>query len=181
MPLTAEEKAERARERMIEKAREYSTRKYCNGFVRPFFQKMIRAEPASQPDGHVPAVVDGVIREVFRRVGQCVCVTCGKVGPWKGNSIGGGPIESGHFLASSRNSILFEESNVHPQCNTCNDHLSGNRGPYEIWMRHVFGQEEIDRLRRLKTQSVSWDKEQLVDMRIEFTERLRAAEERMKE
>ncbi len=178
--LTPEEKRERKRHRMIEKAREYSLGTYSRKFVAPVFQRMIRAEAAALPAGNSPTVIDGKVYECrHRNVGQCMCVTCGKVGPWKGNSVGGGPIETGHFLASRRASILYEETNLHPQCKHCNQHLSGNQANYEIWMQYVYGAEEVERLRRRKAETVQWTREELVDMRMQFQERLKAAEERM--
>lgn len=179
MPLTEEEKAERKRQRMIEKAREWSTGTHKNK-VASDFQKMIRAEAGADTRQYVTAIVDGEIRQVKREVGQCVCVTCGTVGPWKSSKWGSSnSIETGHFLAGRSQSILFEETNAHPQCVHCNRDLSGNQGVYEMWMRFIYGQEEIDRLRRLKNEPKSFTREQLVDMRISFGERLKAAEERM--
>lgn len=175
--MTPEQKASRARDRMLGKAREFQLGTYSSKFVAPVFQRMIRAEAAAKPAGEVVAIVGGEPGLIFREVGQCVCVTCGVVGNWKGDSVGGGTIESGHFLASRRMSILFEETNVHPQCKSCNQHLGGNQGVYEIWMRNVYGLEEIDRLRKLKNQTVQFSREALVDMRLSFAARLKAAEE----
>ena len=76
MKLTPEEKAERARQRMLDKARQYSLGTYARQAA-AIFQRMIRAEAAALPKGLTPAIVDGQVRDVFRKVGQCVCVTCG--------------------------------------------------------------------------------------------------------
>lgn len=176
--LTEEQKAARKRNRMIEKAREWTIGTHTNK-VAAVYQRMVRAVEASRPEGMTPAVVNGVVSQVFRRVGECVCVTCGKVGPWKGTSIGGGVIETGHFIASRRASILFEPSNSHPQCKHCNRHLSGNQSNYELWMQAVYGQDEPDRLRSMKFQTRQFTREELVDMHLEFQARLKAAEERM--
>jgi hypothetical protein len=43
-------------------------------------------------------------------------------------------------------------------------------------MLYVRGEEVVERLERLKTESVSFDREDLVDMRIEYADRLKAAE-----
>ncbi len=180
MAMTKEDKAQRYRERMIEHAKQFQLGTYSRKFVAPVFQLTIRAEEAAGPAGNSAAMIDGQHFFSFRGIGQCVCVTCGVVGPWKGNVQGGGTIESGHFLASRRFSILFEESNVHPQCKYCNRHLNGNHGLYEAWMRHVYGQEEIDRLQALKAGTKTFTREELVDMRIGYAARLKAAEEKMK-
>lgn len=179
MPLTTEEKQARARSRMIETARQYQVGTYSRKFVAPLFQRTIRAEYAAQPDGGCAAIVDGEFRSVWRDVGWCVCVTCGRRGRWRGASIGGGTIETGHFIAGRSNSILFEEDNVAPQCVICNRHRGGEQQLFRKWMEAVRGIDVIERLERLKTQSVSFTREELVDMRIAYQERLRAAEGRM--
>ena len=179
MVLTPEERLSRKRNRMIEKSRELQIGTFAKKFVASDFQKMIRAEAGADPRPFVTAVVNGELTQVPREVGQCVCVTCGKVGPWKGNKLGGGTIESGHFIASRRMSILLEETNVHAQCKHCNQHLSGNQGCYEIYMRFMYGQAEIDRLRRLKNETVQFTRETLVDMRIGYQARLETAIELM--
>ncbi len=176
MPLSPEDKASRKRDRMIETVIKRGRGKYVSAILAPLFQEMIRAEAAAKPEGWYPTVVDGKLATVFRRVGQCVCVTCGKVLPWKGSGV----LEAGHFIPGRGMSILFEENGVHPQCNYCNQQLSGNQANYRLWMQLAYGQEEVDRLRRLKQTTRIFTREELVDMRIEFQERLNAAEEKMK-
>jgi len=187
MALSPEEKAQRKRDRMIEKIREkrQSPVQYARNVVATVFQEMIRAEAAVEPAGMGLAVVDGRVVEVFREVGQCVCVTCGKVRPWKSHGRSAGSMDAGHYLAGRYASILLKdsdgkESNCHPQCSYCNDQLSGNQGNYTLWMQHVYGQEEIDRLQRLRAGVRQFTVEEVVDMRLEFGARLKAAEERMK-
>lgn len=172
--LTPEQKAANARSRMMERAKQFQTTTYCRK-VAAVFQRMIRAEAAADPRQYVTAVVDGEIRQVERKLGQCVCVTCGRVMRWEGKHI-----HTGHFLASRRNSILFEETNVMPQCAHCNAYQGGMPQEYRLWMRIVRGQAEIERLELLKTQSRSFTLEELVDLRIAYAARLAAAEERMK-
>jgi hypothetical protein len=161
---------------MLDIARQYSVGKYRNLFVAPIYQKMVRAEAGALPDGDTPAIMAGQVALVYRTMGQCACVTCGKVGPWKGDYIGGGEIETGHFEPSRANSIIFEESNAHPQCKHCNQHRGGNLSAYRIWMEHVYGKDEVDRLERLKNVVVQFNHEQLVDMRVAFQARLTLAE-----
>jgi hypothetical protein len=180
MPLSHEEKANNARTRMLEKSKAYSTSTYARK-VATIFQRMIRAEHGADPRQFVSAVVDCEIRQVERRIGQCVCITCGRVACWTGNSVGGGEIETGHFIASRCNSILFEETNVAPQCKVCNRHRGGEQQLYRRWMMMVRGVAEIERLERLKQQSRKFGHEELVDMRIRYQARLTAAVERMKE
>ena len=177
MTLSTEEKARRKRDRMIETVIKRGRGKYVSAILAPLFQEMIRAEAAAKPDGRYPAVVDGKLATVFREIGQCVCVTCGKVKPWKG----GYTMEAGHFLAGRTASTLFAPTNSNPQCTSCNQHLSGNQVNYRIWMQHVYGTEEVERLQRLKATVRQFTRDELVDMRIEFQTRLDTAIKRMEE
>jgi len=176
--LAPEEKAKRARQRMLDKAREYSLGTYSRQVAR-IFQRMIRAEYAATPDGDAPAIFKGELFCIRRRIGQCVCVTCGKVGPWTGSLNRYGGMHTGHFLGSRCNSLLFEEDNVAPQCSHCNYFRSGEQQLFRIWMLAVRGQKTVDRLERLKTETRQFTREQLVAMRIAFQARLKAAEERI--
>ena len=176
--MTPEQKAERARERMLEKAKEFQTSTYSRKFVAPLFQKMVRAESGADQRMYVTAIVDGQVCQVRRNIGQCVCITCGKVQKWDSGIKG---MHTGHFLASRRNSILFDEDNCAPQCSSCNYYLSGAPQQFREWMRWVRGEETIARLERLKQESVSFSREQLVDMRIAYAARLKTAEVRMAE
>ena len=171
--LSDQEKARRKRERMLEKAREYTTGTYKNKFVSPVFQRMIRAEAAARPDFYFPAIVDGELAEVDREIGVCVCITCGKIDWW---SSGLGGMHTGHFLASRANSILFQEDNVAPQCSRCNRYHDGEPQRFRQWMLAVRGEETVERLEQLKRTTVSFTNEELVNMRIEFQRRLKAAE-----
>jgi hypothetical protein len=178
MPLSHEEKANNARTRMIEKAKQFQTTTYVRRFVAPLFQKMIRAEAGADERQYVTAVVDGEIRQVERSMGYCACVTCGKVLRWDSGIKG---MHTGHFLASRRNSILLEESNVAPSCAHCNYYRSGAPQEFRLWMRMVRGPEAIERLERLKQESRTFGRDELVDLRIAYAARLAAAEARMKE
>lgn len=176
MKLSPEDKATRKRDQLIESAKAYSTGTYCRKFVATVFQQMIRAEAGADPRQYVTAVVDGEIRQVERRNGYCVCITCGKVYPWQGSN----KLDTGHFVASRRNSILLVEENVAPQCKHCNRDHHGRPLEFRIWMLAVKGIEVVERLQKLKTESLTFLRDDLVDMRIAFSARLKAAKERMK-
>ena len=166
------------RDRMITKAREYTIGTYVSRFVAPEFQRMIRAEAGANPNLRTTAVVDGGIdTAVFRRIGECVCVTCGTILPW---SSGIGGMHTGHFLGSRCFSILLEEENVAPQCAGCNRYHSGRPQQFRMWMEHVRGAEAIERLQALKATTRRFTRDELVDMRIEFKRRLKEAERKMK-
>lgn len=176
MPLTHEEKAERARTRMLEKAKCFQTSTYARK-VATVFQKMIRAEAGADPRQYVTAVFEGQITQIEHILGHCVCVTCGRRQRWDSGIKG---MHTGHFLASRRNSILFEETNVAPQCAHCNYYRDGAPQEFRLWMRMVRGPEVIERLERLKTESRQFGREELVDMRIAYAARLAAAETTMR-
>ena len=162
-----------SRDRMLAKAREYTVGTYVNKYVAPEFQRVIRAEAGALPAGYAVAVVANRIRHVFRKKGQCVCVTCGKALMW---SSGIGGMHTGHFLGSRCFSILFEEDNVAPQCSSCNRYHSGMPDQFKLWMEHVRGPEVIERLEKLKATTRRFTRDELVDMRIGYKLRMKEAE-----
>jgi hypothetical protein len=174
--LTLEQKIQNARERMLEIAKQYQTGTYIRKFVAPVFQQVIRAEAGAMPAGLTVAIINGELGQSFREVGQCVCVTCGTVKAWDSGIRG---MHTGHFLASRVNSILFEEDNCAPQDSYCNYYRSGEQQLFRKWMLEC-RPEAIERLERLKTQSKSFTRDELVDMRISYKLRLDAAVQRMK-
>lgn len=175
MTLTPEEKTARKRKRMIEKAREDSIGTYA-GKVAVVFQKMIRAEAGALPTGMTPAVLEGVVLDRFRLLGQCVCVTCGKVLAWSA----GKRMQTGHFdHGRSTAALLLEERGVAPQCAWCNNQRGGADRDYTLWMLAVRGKDTVERLAKLKKTIRRFTFEELVDMKIEYIGRLKAAIERI--
>lgn len=171
--LTDEQKAANRFAKMLDKAREYRPSKYLTKYVKPKFQEMIRAEAGSR-DGYEKFVRLGEIHEVYSPIGKVVCITCGKTGPWKGDYLGGGKFDAGHFCGT-RNSVVFDIG-CHPQCVECNQHNSGERAAYRAYMSHVYGLAEVERLEDLRDNvSISFTHEELVAKRIEFMDRLAAA------
>lgn len=174
--LSDEEKSERARQRMLDTAKAVSTQTYIAKVVAPIFQRMIRAEAGADHRPYVTAVVNCVIRQVPRRVGQVVCVTCGKVDTWSG---GLGGMHTGHFVGSRSNSVIFVEDNCACQCSKCNVFNHGEAAKFRLWIEAVRGTDVVERLQRLRTESRQFTREELVDLRIAFAARLKAAEEKM--
>lgn len=150
--------------------------RFRNAVVAPLFQRMIRAEYAARPAGRVMAVRGTEVIHVYRAIGQCVCVTCGKIHLWNSGIEG---MHTGHFVSSRRSSILFEERNVAPQCSSCNRYRNGAPTEYQRYMEAVYGVDVIEELERLKAMPVSFTRIELVDMWLEYSERLKAAKERM--
>lgn len=164
--------------KQIELCKSMGTSKYKTKHVAPIFQRCIRAEAGSHPGFYTPAIIFGVLKQVVRRIGQCVCITCGRVCPWEGGTFES-QLHCGHFLGG-RGSILFEPECVAPQCSGCNRHHGGRPQEFRQWMEAVRGLETIERLERLKREPLSRSRDELVDMRLEFNRRLKAAQERMK-
>lgn len=177
MKLSESVKAERALYKLLAKAREYTTGTYSRKFVAPLFQRMIRAEWGADDGRYSLAIVDGKAVGVARRIGECVCVTCGKVDWWDSGIKG---MHTGHFIGSRCNSILFEETNVAPQCSHCNFYRHGAPQEFRQWMTAVRGEAEVERLERLRSASKSFSREDLVDFRIAFQKRLKIAVDRMR-
>lgn len=175
MKLTEEQKTQRHRDRLIQHARTMQIGTYTRKVVAPLFQQMIRAEAAALPAGNTLVIQNGNFRQMPRWLGQCVCVTCGKVHPWKGGVDRYSGMHTGHFLSSRRNSILFEEMNVAPTCSYCNYQRGGEPLLFRKWMLAVRGIEVVERLERLKNTVVEFTRDQLVDMRIGYKIRLDAA------
>ncbi len=175
--LTTEEKSQRHRQRLLDHARTLQIGTYTRTVVAPLFQQVIRAEAGAKPSGLCVVIVNGELDQVRRGLGQCACITCGKVQRWDSGIKG---MHTGHFLASRRNSILFEEENCEPQCSSCNYYRSGAPLAFRYWMLEVRGQEVVERLERLKNEVREFSRDELVDMRISFAARLKAAEQTMK-
>lgn len=100
--------------------------------------------------------------------GYTNCVTCGVRKHYK-------ELQAGHFIPGRSNSILFEESGVHPQCRRCN-YNEGNGPEYYPFMLNKYGQEEIDRLRSLRHQTIKRSEQWYLDLIEELKEKLRSLE-----
>lgn len=163
--------------RKLSECQAKGTTKFLKTVVAPLFQKMIRAEYAAKPEGYTLAIgKDGKIGPVYRHLGVCVCVTCGKKDCWNSGIKG---MHTGHFISSRRASILLEEDNVAPQCSNCNFYRNGAASEFRSWMMEVRGPSAIERLEKLKTESVSFSREELVDRWFRYSHRLKMAKEEM--
>lgn len=76
--------------------------------------------------------------------GEVQCVTCGLVKHWK-------QLQAGHFIPGRRNSILFDERNIHAQCYGCNVMKQGNTVKYFRFMQRTYGDTVIEELEHLNT------------------------------
>ena len=84
--------------------------------------------------------------------GWVECYTCGKKKHYK-------EMQCGHFVPGRTLGILWETTNARPQCKACNVFLHGNLIEYYPKMQKEIGQEEIDRLKRLRKLPVKLSRE----------------------
>ena len=83
--------------------------------------------------------------------GNCKCVTCGIVKPWK-------ELQAGHFVDSRNLTVLFDEELIYPQCVACNMFKHGNKVEYTLFMlRKGYSAEEITEMvnKKFKTRKIS--------------------------
>jgi hypothetical protein len=100
--------------------------------------------------------------------GQNRCVTCGR----SYNVTGRGVTQAGHFIPGRKNSILFEETNCHPQCYGCNVMKKGNMVKYYKFMLDTYGQAEIDRLDKLSNETVIFSVQDYLDIEAKYKAKL---------
>lgn len=84
--------------------------------------------------------------------GYVACCTCGRVKHWKEG-------DAGHFIDGRRNSILYDERNVHFQCKPCNGSFINQKFDrheikkrYEDFMVKRYGQKVVDELKKLNNE-----------------------------
>lgn len=151
--LTDAQKAENARERVINTLKCYQIGNAKNR-VAKVFQQMIRAEHAAQHDGILHC---------------CTCSATGRLGENK--------FDAGHFLQQRRASVIFCEDppNCHAQCKECNLKFGGRPDRYEKFMIDNYGEDAVERLKHLGRQDHKFTHEQLADLLIGFRARLKVA------
>lgn len=105
--------------------------------------------------------------------GYCTCCTCGTVRYWEKDGM-----QAGHFLDGRGNSILFEETCVHAQCNICNGtdkyYKTGRdtKTNYTLFMLDKYGRDEVNRLRALKIVPRKYDIEELRELEEIYTDKI---------
>jgi hypothetical protein len=104
--------------------------------------------------------------------GICECVTCGTCNHYK-------LMHAGHFVPSRCNAVLFDERGIHPQCVRCNTYLGGNQSAYARWMNENYGPEIVEELLAARLQTKKFTRDELVEMRNLFRERIKAQQLRL--
>ena len=94
------------------------------------------------------------VRNRGAKDGKNTCVTCGKVDLIQN-------LHASHFIPGRRNSILFLEENCHPACMACNIWRHGALENYYPFMLKIYGQDTIDRIKRLKNELVKFTRQDL--------------------
>lgn len=79
-------------------------------------------------------------------------------------------MDAGHFIQGRHNSVLFDERNVHAQCQRCNRFLHGNLVPYYEYMLSRYGAKIIEELKTNDSILKKFTREELMEMKKEFTE-----------
>lgn len=91
------------------------------------------------------------------------CVTCDSVKDIK-------EMDAGHFVQGRHNATLFDERNVHGQCQSCNRFKHGNLIPYYEYMKVRYGVEVIEELKIMNKQTRPFKREELLEMEKEYKE-----------
>lgn len=82
--------------------------------------------------------------------GMVQCVTCGNYHHWK-------DLDAGHFFSKSMgNAAYFEESNIFPQCRSCNRFHEGNKQRYTLYMLDRHGREFVEALEAKCRRSIQY-------------------------
>ena len=74
--------------------------------------------------------------------GYCTCVTCGKIGKWNDD------MDAGHYVERDRWATRFNDSNVHPQCASCNRFKGGRKAQYTLYLTNRYKRGIIEKLVR---------------------------------
>lgn len=121
--------------------------------VADFYQEMVRWEYAAQHGGMLH------------------CVTCEAKAHVRDKQA----FHAGHFIGGRRASVIFHPMNCHPQCAQCNLYLHGNAAAYEDYMRATYGEDDVAVLKELSREDHKFTYEQLLELKLEFMARTKAA------
>lgn len=100
--------------------------------------------------------------ETTGNINECKCFTCGTTIQRNRK------LHGGHWKKRQHHNTLFEKTNCHAQCYTCNRDLHGNMKVYENKIVEKYGEQERDRLIILAKQVKHWTFEELDKMRAKW-------------
>lgn len=93
------------------------------------------------------------------------CYTCGKVYPYT-------QLQAGHFLPGRRNSVLFNEEQVHAQCMACNVWNHGDFPTYLEKMRVDFGSEKVEEMIRQRHDTLKFTRDDLIKLKVYYQQKV---------
>jgi hypothetical protein len=94
------------------------------------------------------------------------CISCGKKL--------GSKFDAGHYFSvGNYPNLRYDETNVHGQCVTCNQHLHGNLIEYGARLPERIGQAAFDRLHELKVGRLSLTIPELQDQIKHYKQKLK--------
>ncbi len=106
--------------------------------------------------------------------GFCECISCGRKAHYK-------TMQGGHFISRNHKSTVLNESNIWPQCVSCNQHKHGNLGEYRRRLCEIIGTDGVDLLEASKYKIKQFTREELADMRENYRLRIKREKERLGE
>lgn len=91
---------------------------------------------------------DKVFSNYIREKAGWKCEKCGKLCRVNGELIA--PMDASHYYGRRKESVRFDEENVHALCKGCHMRMGGYKkaedGEYDIWMKELLGQKGYDLL-----------------------------------
>lgn len=79
--------------------------------------------------------------KTMKRTDYAMCITCGKITPWRNKQL-----QAGHFIPGRGNAVLFDELGVNAQCYDCNINKGGLPLIYRKIMVERHGEEVVNQL-----------------------------------
>jgi hypothetical protein len=89
--------------------------------------------------------------------GNCKCVTCPKVLPWR-------QIQCGHWVKRGHAATRWDIRNAYPQCPGDNLYKNGLQDEMALHIQRVHGPETLDELIRLKHTTRRWSAPELREL-----------------
>lgn len=98
------------------------------------------------------------------------CITCKRKFPIK-------KMHCGHWITRGRKATRWEETNTHAQCVSCNTFYEGEKQMYQDELEQMYGQEEVDRLKKLQYTTAKFTVSDLEEKYDYYRDRVKKYEE----
>lgn len=113
------------------------------------------------------------LRDALRTTGTLThakCVSCQRVYPIE-------KLQAGHLVSRRHTNILFDEKNVHAQCQKCNLFMKGNwEGYYEQFVR-LYGDDVLEELLMKRQIPKQFKKKELIELRETYKQKIKELNE----